>query len=277
MKGWLNINGDLVEEKNAVIRADNRAFRYGDGIFETMKVVMGNILLKELHFERLFRGMQVLQIRVKGLINAKILEEQVLRTISKNRLSGPVRARLTMYRGEGGLYEFAAADAGYIIQVWPLSSSNLLLNDNGQQLGLYEPVRKAMDTLSNLKSNNYLPYVMAALYTKENKLNDSIILNSEQRVCDSTVANVFWIRNETIYTPPLSEGCVAGVMRANLLQTLPAKGFNVQEKPAGVEELMEADELFLTNAVNGIRWVRQFKGKEYSCQLVAKIFHSTFE
>jgi branched-chain amino acid aminotransferase len=224
MKGWLNINGDLVEEKNAVIRADNRAFRYGDGIFETMKVVMGNILLKELHFERLFRGMQVLQIRVKGLINAKILEEQVLRTISKNRLSGPVRARLTMYRGEGGLYEFAAADAGYIIQVWPLSSSNLLLNDNGQQLGLYEPVRKAMDTLSNLKSNNYLPYVMAALYTKENKLNDSIILNSEQRVCDSTVANVFWIRNETIYTPPLSEGCVAGVMRANLLQTLPAKG-----------------------------------------------------
>jgi branched-chain amino acid aminotransferase len=277
MKGWLNINGDLVEEKNAVIRADNRAFRYGDGIFETMKVVMGNILLKELHFERLFRGMQVLQIRVKGLINAKILEEQVLRTISKNRLSGPVRVRLTMYRGEGGLYEFAAADAGYIIQVWPLSSSNLLLNDNGQQLGLYEPVRKAMDTLSNLKSNNYLPYVMAALYTKENKLNDSIILNSEQRVCDSTVANVFWIRNETIYTPPLSEGCVAGVMRANLLQTLPAKGFNVQEKPAHVEELMEADELFLTNAVNGIRWVRQFKEKEYSCQLVAKIFHSTFE
>lgn len=276
MKGWLNINGNLVEEKSPVIRADNRSFRYGDGLFETMKVVMGSILLKDLHFERLFLGMEKLQIRVKGLINAKMLEEQVHRTINKNRLSGPIRVRLTMYRGDGGLYEFTSASAGYIIQVWPLSSSHLVLNENGLVLGLFENAKKSVDAYSNIKSNNYLPYVMGALYTHENRLNDSVILNTFNRVCDTTVANIFWIRDGKIYTPPLSEGCVAGVMRANLFQRLPAKGFELFEKEAGVEELLEADEMFLTNAINGVRWVKEFKGKQYSNNTAARIFHATF-
>lgn len=276
MKGWLNINGDLVEEKTPVVRADNRAFRYGDGLFETMKVVLGKILLKDYHFQRLFHGMEVLQIHVKGLINAKMLEEQVLRTISKNRLSGPARVRLTMYRGEGGLYEFNGSTAGYIIQVWPLSSSNLSLNENGLVLGLYEGAKKSIDSLSNIKSNNYLAYVMGALYSKQNKYNDSIILNSQDRVCDSTMANVFWSKEGTLFTPPLTEGCVAGVMRAHLLQELPAKGYVVEEKMAEVQDLLDADELFLTNAINGLRWVKEFKGKQYTGELASKIFHSTF-
>src|SRR5688572_23239063 len=125
IKGWLNLNGSFVEEKTPVVRADNRAFRYGDGLFETMKVVLGSIRLKELHFERLFRGMETLQIIMQGFISGDMFEEQVKRTIRKNQISGPARVRLTVYRGDGGLYDFNNTSAGYVIQVWTLSSSSM--------------------------------------------------------------------------------------------------------------------------------------------------------
>ena len=275
MKGWLNLNGDLIEEKTPVIRADNRAFRYGDGLFETMKVVLGSIRLKELHFERLFRGMETLQIIMQGFISGDILEEQVKRTIRKNQISGPARVRLTVYRGDGGLYDFNNTSAGYVIQVWMLSSSSMDMNEKGLKLGLYDGARKAMDSLANIKSNNYLVYAMGAIHAKKYQLNDCIILNTANRVCDSTIANVFWAKDGKIFTPPLTDGCVAGVMRSHLLQQLPTLGYEVEEKEADPDELTQADELFLTNAVNGVRWVSDFRGKKYGNTLSSRIFHST--
>jgi len=275
MKEWLNLNGEFFEEKVPSIRADNRAFRYGDGLFETMKVVLGSIRLKELHFNRLFSGMQTLEIVMPGFISADIFEKQILDTLRKNRINGPARVRLTVFRGEGGLYDFSHTKAGYVIQVWPLSSSSLAMNDKGLKLGLYEGGKKAVDELSNIKSNNYLVYVMGALHAKKNQHNDALVLNSNGRICDSTIANVFWIKDGTIFTPPLSEGCVAGVMRNNLLSQLPAHGFNVIEKETSVDEISNADEVFLTNAVSGLRWVGEFKGKRYGCEVSTKIYHTT--
>jgi branched-chain amino acid aminotransferase len=277
IKGWLNLNGDYIEEKTPVIRADNRAFRYGDGLFETMKVVVGSIRLKELHFERLFRGMETLQIMLQGFINAEMFEEQIMKTILKNRISGPARVRLTVYRGDGGLYEFNNTSAGYVIQVWTLSSSSMSMNDSGLKVGLYEDARKAVDTFANIKSNNYLAYAMGAIHAKKYQHNDCIILNTSGRVCDSTIANVFYVKDGSIFTPPLSEGCVAGVMRRYLLSELPSAGYNVVEKETTIDDLMNADEMFLTNAVNGLRWVGEFKGKTFTNTLASKIFHSTIQ
>lgn len=275
MKDWLNFNGNFIEEKSPVIRADNRAFRYGDGLFETMKVIMGAIRLRDLHFERLFHGMEVLQIRVQGLISARTLEEEILRTVKKNHIAGPARVRLTMYRGDGSLYEFKADNAGYIIQVWPLSSSSLSLNHEGLTLGLYEEGKKSIDGLSSLKTNNYLVYAMGAIHAKKHRFNDCFILNSSNRICDSTIANVFWVKDRKIYTPPLSEGCVAGVMRANLLERIPNEGLEVTEKETTEQDLLDADEVFLTNALNGIRWVRQFKDKIYTNAIATRLYNAT--
>jgi len=275
MKEWLNLNGEFIEEKAPAIRADNRAFRYGDGLFETMKVVLGSIRLRDLHFNRLFNGMQTLDIIMPGFISADIFEEQIMNTLRKNRLNGPARVRLTVFRGDGGLYDFNNTKAGYVIQVWPLSSSSLVMNDKGLKLGLFDGGKKAVDSLSNIKSNNYLVYVMGALHAKKHQQNDALILNTNDRVCDSTIANVFWIKDGTIFTPPLSEGCVAGVMRNNLLTQLPAQGFNVIEKETTVDEIANADEVFLTNAVSGLRWVGDFKGKRYGNDVSSKIYLST--
>jgi branched-chain amino acid aminotransferase len=275
IKGWLNLNGTFIEEKTPVIRADNRAFRYGDGLFETMKVVVGAIRLRDLHFERLFKGMETLQIMLQGFINADMFEEQIMKTILKNRISGPARVRLTIYRGDGGLYDFNNTSAGYVIQVWSLSSSSMTMNESGLKLGLYEGGRKAMDGLANIKSNNYLLYAMAAIHARKYQHNDCIILNTSDRVCDSTIANVFYVKDGSIFTPPLSDGCIAGVMRHHLVSLLPSEGYNVAEKQTSVDDLIAADEIFLTNAVSGLRWVGEFKGKTYGNSLASKIFHST--
>ena len=275
IKGWLNLNGNFVEEKTPVIRADNRAFRYGDGLFETMKVVVGSIRLKELHFERLFNGMEKLEITLQGFINADIFEEQIFKTILRNHISGPARVRLTIFRGDGGLYEFNAASSGYVIQVWSLSSSSMIMNSKGLKVGVYEDGRKAIDGLSNLKSNNYLLYAMGAVHAKKNQYNDCLILNTSNRVCDSTIANVFYVKDGKIFTPPLSEGCVAGVMRNYLLVRLPEQGYEVIEKETFLEELADADEIFLTNAISGLKWVGEFKGKKYENTIASKIFNST--
>jgi branched-chain amino acid aminotransferase len=132
-----------------------------------------------------------------------------------------------------------------------------------------------MDVLSSLKTNNYLVYAMGAIHAKKHRFNDSLILNSSNRVCDSTIANVFWVKDKKVYTPPLSEGCVAGVMRANLLTRIPNEGLEVTEKEATEQDLLDADELFLTNALNGIRWVRQFRHKTYDNAIATRLYHST--
>lgn len=276
-KGWLNLNGNFIEEKTPVIRADNRAFRYGDGLFETMKVIAGSIRLKELHFKRLFNGMETLQIVLQGFISDSMFEEQVMKTIRKNHIGGAARVRLTVYRGDGGLYDFNNTSGGYVIQVWPISSSSLAMNEDGLRLGIYEGGRKAIDELANIKSNNYLVYAMGAIHAKRYNLNDSLILNSNNRVCDSTIANVFWAKDGTIFTPPLSEGCVAGVMRRHLVNTLPEQGYNVLEKEVIPDELAEADEIFLTNAVSGLRWVSDFRDRKFGNALSTKIFQSTIQ
>ncbi|MBL7697346.1 MAG: aminotransferase class IV [Chitinophagaceae bacterium] len=275
VKGWLNLNGSLFDEKLPALRADNRAFRYGDGLFETMKVVVGAIRLKELHFSRLFSGMETLQIVLPGFISEDIFTDEISRTLRRNHISGPARVRLTVYRGDGGLYDFKSASAGYVIQVWPISSSSLAMNEHGLRLGLFEDGRKSVDTFANLKSNNYLLYAMGAIHARKNHFGDSLILNTHGRVCDTTVANVFWVSGGTIFTPPLSEGCVAGVMRNYLISRLPELSYTVMEKELHADELLEADEVFLTNAISGLKWVGEFKNKKYTNTVSSKIFQLT--
>jgi branched-chain amino acid aminotransferase len=113
---------------------------------------------------------------------------------------------------------------------------------------------------------------MGAFYAKENRLDDCLILNSYGRICDATIANVFWVKDKSVYTPPLSEGAVAGVMRRHLLNILPQKDYRMEEKILEIADLKEADELFLTNATFGIRWVKEFQRREFKNTLSATIY-----
>src|SRR5262249_33824176 len=100
---------------------------------------------------------------------------------------------------------------------------------------------------------------------------DCLVLNSRERIADSSIANLFYVKGETIYTPPLSEGCVAGGMRRWLMESLPGEGLRVAEKPVAPEDLILADEGFLTNAIRGVRWVGNFAGTTYGSRVVQTV------
>ena len=146
------------------------------------------------------------------------------------------------------------------------------INSNGLVLGIYDDAKKSCDALSNLKHNNYLPYVMAALKAKKEKWNDALLLNNYGRVCDTTIANIFFIKDETVYTPSLSEGGVAGIMHQHVLGWLKTEGYNSIQKEITVDELLEADEVFLTNSIYNLRWVQRINSTAYSNALTQKIY-----
>jgi branched-chain amino acid aminotransferase len=270
MKKYFNYNGRFFADSGAVLSKEDRSYRYGDGLFETMKIIKGNILLEEYHFERLFSGLEILKFKTPALFTKQKICEQVKELCKKNSCEESARVRLSVSRGNGGLYDYDNKFS-YLIECWPLEQSGF--NKNGLIIDIFPDARKSIDVFSNLKSANYLPYVMAAIWAKENKLNDALIQNQHDRICDSTIANVFWVKDDKIFTPPLNEGCVAGVMRKEILELATRNSDHlVQEHILTKETLLQADEVFLTNAIAGIRWVKEFRSKVYNNTISSKIF-----
>ena len=269
---YLNQNGRVIKEDKASISPNNRSFRYGDGCFETMKIVDNNILLANYHFERLFSSLQLLLFDVPNYLTADYLQAQILEVAKKNYHNKLARVRLTIYRGDGGLYDAISHFPNYIIQTWHLNPANNLLNENGLVTDIFTDAKKVCDNYSHVKSNNYLSYAMAALWAKKNQLNDAILLNPYNRIADATIANIFIIKNGIIKTPKLTEGCINGVMRRHLLQCFKDDNMPFEETEIEVEELLQAHEVFFTNGIYGIRWVKQLQENNYTNDLSSLLY-----
>ncbi len=261
-------NGKILKTGKLILSADNRSFRYGDGFFETIKMADGIIALKDYHFERLFSSLQILKFKQPSYFTAGYLSEQIKNLAIKNNHSQLARIRVTIFGGETALYEDDERLPNCIVQSWQLNPEVLKLNENGLITGIYKDARKSCDAFSHLKNNNYLPYAMAAMWAKENKLNDAFLLNNFNRIADATIANIFIVKNGKIKTPALSEGCISGVMRRHLINCIKKESIPFEETEIESEELLEANEIFLTNAIRRIRWVKQCGKNNYTNQLV---------
>jgi branched-chain amino acid aminotransferase len=268
---YYKYNGKILETGTPAIGPDNRGLRYGDGLFETLKFHNGSLILVDEHFARLWKGMQLLQFDIPKLFTPDLLQQQVTGLLKKNGHTN-ARVRITVIRGDGGLYD-AKNNPGYLIQSWPLLQDTGTLNENGLHTGIFRDGGKMADQFANCKHNNYLPYFMGALFAKNNKLNDAIILNNHGRICDSTIANIFLLKNDIVFTPALSEGCVAGVLRKFILQTLPGHGIEIQEEAIAEEMLLDADEVFLTNSIYNMRWIAAIENKTFSNLKTKEIFN----
>lgn len=268
----------LAADTPAISPADH-SYRYGDGLFETMKVAGGEIRLADLHFDRLFSGLKILKIQPSVFFTPEKIAGEIVALCKKNNCEKKSRVRLSISRGSGGLYD-CDNHFSYLIECWPLSPAIDDWNENGLVIDIYPDARKPIDQFSNLKSANYLPYVMAAIWAKENKLNEALVLNAANRICDATTANLFWVKDREIFTPNLGEGCVAGVMRKHILDfKLRIANFGFQLKDAACDEgdILTADEVFLTNSIYGIRWVKQCGTKTYSNKVTSEIYSELFQ
>lgn len=267
---FFNYNGNLFEENTPVLGANSRALRYGDGLFETIKYSDGELLLEHEHFARLWKGMKKMYFDIPPHFTPDKLKEEIAKTLQKNKHSG-ARIRMAVFRGDGGMFDPKSHTPEFIIQSFQLPPHIEMLNSIGLNLCLYKAAYKACDSFCNIKHNNYLPYCMAALYAKEKQCADALILNDKGRIADSSIANVYIIKNGNIFTPALSEGCIEGVMRNFLIKKLPGLGFAIQEAEITEEMLLQSDEVFLSNSIFNIRWVSQVAHKQFTNNVVVKI------
>lgn len=254
-------DGKFLPAGSLLVSADNRCFRYGDGLFETMRLENNRIELWELHMDRLYLGLELLHFTTPLRDAREQLLHHILHLVKLNQHQYAARIRLQVFRGEGVLHD-ANSSSHYVVQSYPLSKRSAI-NDNGLVAGVHPHIRKSCDVYSKIKSCNFLPYTQAAFHAKAQGWDECLVLNQYERICDASVANVFRVKNNEIFTPPLSEGPVAGVMRLHLLQQSNKRGFIVQEASLETHMLFDADELFVTNAVQGIQPIHQIGEKIY--------------
>lgn len=269
---YINFNGKIKTDEDPVLMASNRSYRYGDGLFETMKVVENKIQLSSFHFERLFSSLALLKYTIPSLFSPSKLENEILQLCKKNNCAKLARIRLSIFRGNGGIYD-GEQGLQYLIECWPLHPSVSQFNENGLVIDVFPDAQKSMDQFSNIKSANFLPYSLAAIYAKAHQLNDCLVLNALGAIADATIANLFIIKDDIISTPSLDQGCINGVMRRYLMEQLISSGYTIKETAITIVDVLAADEVFLTNATYGIRWVKQCRNKVYGNNKTVDIYN----
>lgn len=242
-----------------------RSFVYGDLLFETMAVVEGNIRNVRDHAARLNAGLKYLGLHANMDVN---MLESLVNPVLKQQ--SQARIRLIAYSKAVGFYRSSSREVQFEIEVFPWPDVQKKI----QQIGVYSGDWKTTSPLSNLKTGNALVYIQALKFAADKGWDDVLILNQYGHICEASSSNLFWVKENKIFTPPLSEGCVMGVMRAVLLRHLPMHDFELEEKPAVINELLQADELFLTNAIHRIQSVTRMDGKMYAHTLTDKIRHT---
>ncbi len=273
MERWISYNGKILSADTPLVGAESRAIRYGDGLFETIRMRKGEMPLISFHMERLFNGLIQLGFEKGVHLTPSSLQEDILKLAQKNKVLSNARIRVNAIRGNGGLYDPENNKPNIIIEAIPLGEQYDRLNENGLVIGVYPDAIKSTDRFSNLKSNNFLPYTLGAFYAKANHWNDAIILNQFGRICETTLANIFWMEGDAIYTPPLTEGAVAGVMRRYLIEKHIQKDKPIVERNLTIEELENATGIFITNAISVIKWVRQFGDSQFDPSKIIPIYN----
>lgn len=260
---YLLHNDKFLLSTDPLFTAQNRGFRYGDGLFESMRMCAGKLQFAEKHADRLTAGMKALKMEGAGLMDEYFLRQKASELAKKNKLKDGARLRLSVYRADGGLYTPENNNIGYLLEASALSTENYELNKKGLIVDVFDELTKTADKLSNYKTSNSLLYVMAGLFKKQNGLDDAFILNSSGFLCESISSNVFIVYNKQIYTPALTEGCVAGTMRNVVMEIAKNHDVPLIEAQINPEVLNEAEEVFVTNAITGIQWVMGYGRKRY--------------
>jgi branched-chain amino acid aminotransferase len=259
----LFLNGEERSSGESLFNSHNRSFRYGDGLFESMRLVNGKLSFPQRHMSRLMAGVTLLQMRLPDNFVSVSLEEWCRRLAERNNITGGARVRLSIFRNDGGYYHPIVNEASWLLEMWPFDHNEYALNDKGLTVELYQDIRKPINKLSALKTANSQLYVLAALYARKMNVDDAILINHNGNVIEATGSSLFAVKNGVLYTSPVSEGCVAGVMRAVIMELAQENRIAVYEVPLPLSIMLNSDEIFLTNAVRGIQWVSSYKSKRY--------------
>ncbi len=277
---FVHHNGRIVRIEDLKLQPDNRAFYYGDGFFETIRLIHGKPVHLEDHLDRMNRSFQFLQLNPPFTADISTLGAMIDEISHANGVKEGGRLRITFYRSSGGLYTPHTDQCGYLAECKPLSANLFEFNRTGQYLALYTQNLKPVQPLYALKSLNSLIYVLAGIYARNQQCDDALIMNDYESIIETTSSNLFIVRKGTIITPGLDEGCIPGVMRRNVLKIIENKSeFALERGIIRQKDLIDADEIFITNAIRGIQWVVGFREKRYYHAIstrLSKLLNSQF-
>lgn len=263
----INYNGLLVSEEEANISVYNRAYAYGDGLFETIKAVNGTLFFLEDHYFRLMASMRIMRMDIPMHFTMEYLDSEIRKTLNANNLDKTAaRVRLQVDRGQGGLYlPDPNSEVFYTIKAQPIENPFYIENEFvDYTVDLYKDFYMATGLLSGLKSNNKALQVIGSIYAKENELNNCLVLNTNKHVIEALNGNLFLVKGDRVKTPPLSDGCLKGVMRKQIIELLLSDvNLIFEEASISAFELQKADELFITNVITGIQSVGSYRKKSY--------------
>ena len=264
----INFNGTILEK--GMLALENRGYKWGDALFETLKVVNSKILFWEEHYFRLMASMRILRMEIPMTFTMEFLEQEILKTVDFNNLnSSAVKVRLNIDRGEGDKF-FNKKTINYSVETEKLETDQYSTFDvsNTYTVDLFKDYFIAPGLLSTLNTNNKILNVLGNIYAKENDLDNCFLLNNDKNLVGALNGNVFLVNGNSIKTPPTSDGCLNGIMRKQIVElTKSIKDYEIEEASISVFELQKADEVFITNVILGIQPVLTYRKKNYETKI----------
>ena len=259
--------GTLLSDAEA-LSFSRRSHLYGDGVFETMRVHQGRICFWESHYFRLMASMRILRMDIPQSWGPDELEADIL---SCAQSSGDLRVRLSVWR-EGDLgYAPSTGAVDWALQVEPIPGAGYPHPLPELKVDLFQEHKKAPGLLSTLKMSQSALYILAAQFAQEQGLDDAIVLSTDNRLLETSRGNLFVLKDSTLSTASLAEGALRGVMREQVLRLASGFGWTIEEKALSPFALLEADEVWMTNAVSGISAVTSYRKTTYGTEQATRM------
>ena len=273
----VNFNG-ILEAQDSNIITQNRAFLYGDAVFETVKIIDSKVLFLEDHYFRLMSSMRVIRMEIPMNFTMEYFEELIIELVTAKQIQTSARARITVFRNDGGYYLPKTNTVSFLVNAEPLIDSLYLLDQKEYVVDLYTDFYIPKQLLSSIKTTNKIINVTASIYANENGLDNCILLNDSKNVVEALQGSFFMLKGSKLITPPISEGCLNGVMRKQILSLArKMENLEVVEEIISPFDLQKADELFITNVIKGIQPISKYRKKEFTIDLVTELIRKLNE
>ncbi len=267
----ININGAILEDSEAYLSVDNRGFAYGDAVFETIKV-NSKPLFWEAHYFRLMASMRILRMEIPMHFTPEFLESQIMDLVdTQSEKAKSYRVKLTVFRATGGYYTPTSNTVKFTIALAPLDSDIYNSHTDSCEIELFKDYFIAPNLLSTLKTNNKAINVVGSIFAKENNYDNCLLLNTNKNIIEALNGNVFLVKDNVIKTPPLADGCLKGIIRDQLIDMISkSDNYDLIETSISPFELQKADEIFITNVIQGVKPVTKFRKKTYTTEAAKK-------
>jgi branched-chain amino acid aminotransferase len=258
----INYNGKLLTPLDEF--SLNRGFYYADAVFETIKISNGKIAFLEGHYFRLMASMRILRMAIPNYFTMEWMAEEIFKTTQEVN----ARVKVVVYRDASGYYTPLTNKVSFVIEATSLTNNKYSLSDSSiYEVDLFKDYYIPANLLSTIKSTNKQVQVLAAIFAKENDYQNCLLLNEHKNVVEAINGNIFMLKDKELVTPPLTDGALNGIIRKQLLQKKEIGGVTIVEKSISTFDLQLAEEILITNTIQGVISITKYRKKEFTIQI----------